>query len=136
MADHRRDARPAIALVLLRDGHPQRLAEIFLRQAEQPAILHPPSVEALDEARAYLAHPVLGSRLRECAAALTGLDGTDPVAVFGPVDAQKLRSSMTLFAAAAPDELVFSRVLDRFCAGRPDPATTRLLDEGAPPAPG
>ena len=66
------------------------------------------ALDGLDEARAYLDHPVLGPRLRECAAALAALPGTDPVAVMGPVDALKLRSSMTLFARAAPDEPVFA----------------------------
>ncbi len=85
------------------------------------------AVSGLDEARAYLAHPVLGPRLRECAAALTRLDTADPVAVFGPVDAQKLRSSMTLFASAAPDEPLFGRVLDQYFGGTPDDATTSRL---------
>ena len=84
------------------------------------------AVSGLDEARAYLAHPVLGPRLRECAAALTGLPGTDPVAVLGPVDAAKLRSSMTLFAHAS-GEPVFRAVLDRFFAGWEDDATTGRL---------
>ncbi|MEU2348706.1 DUF1810 domain-containing protein [Modestobacter sp. NPDC049651] len=84
------------------------------------------AVQGADEARAYLAHPVLGPRLRECAAALTALPGTDPVAVLGPVDAQKLRSSMTLFAHVSP-EPAFRAVLDRFFAGEEDPATTGLL---------
>ncbi|MBY3555140.1 DUF1810 domain-containing protein [Modestobacter lapidis] len=85
------------------------------------------AISGLAEARAYLAHPVLGPRLRECAAALTELDTTDPVAVFGPVDGQKLRSSMTLFAAAAPDEPVFRQVLDHYFAGQLDEATTSRL---------
>ena len=85
------------------------------------------AISGLDEARAYLAHPVLGPRLRECAAALTGLDGSDPVAVLGGVDAQKLRSSMTLFEAAASDEPVFGQVLEQYFAGARDDATlTRL----------
>jgi uncharacterized protein (DUF1810 family) len=81
----------------------------------------------LDEARAYAAHPVLGARLRECCEALLGQPDADPVAVLGPVDAMKLRSSMTLFAAAAPDEPVYRAVLDRFHGGEDDPATVRLL---------
>ncbi len=85
------------------------------------------AVSGLAEARAYLAHPVLGPRLRDCAVALAELDGTDPVAVFGPVDAQKLRSSMTLFAAAAPDEPVFGAVLEQYFGGTPDEATTSRL---------
>ena len=85
------------------------------------------AISGLAEARAYLAQPVLGPRLRECAAALAELDTADPVAVLGGVDAQKLRSSMTLFAAVAPDEPVFTRVLDHYFGGAEDPGTTRLL---------
>ena len=79
------------------------------------------------EARAYAAHPVLGARLRECAGLLADLPGSDPVAVLGPVDALKLRSSMTLFARAAPDEPVFQQVLDQYFGGEHDPETTRRL---------
>ena len=81
----------------------------------------------LDEARAYLAHPLLGRRLVECARALTALDTADPVEVFGDVDAQKLQSSMTLFALAAPDEPVFRAVLDHWFDGTEDDATTSRL---------
>jgi uncharacterized protein (DUF1810 family) len=85
------------------------------------------AITDLDEARAYLAHPVLGPRLRECATALVGLDATDPVVVLGSIDAVKLRSSMTLFAHADPDEPLFGAVLDRYYAGAEDPATLPLL---------
>jgi len=85
------------------------------------------ALDGLAEAQAYLAHPVLGPRLRECAAVLAGLDGTDPVAVMGAVDALKLCSSMTLFARADPGEPVFAAVLDRFFDGQEDPATTSRL---------
>ena len=85
------------------------------------------ALAGLDEARAYLAHPVLGTRLRECAQALLDLPGSDPVAVLGGTDAQKLQSSMTLFAAADPDEPVFPAVLDRYFAGRRDAATLDRL---------
>jgi uncharacterized protein (DUF1810 family) len=85
------------------------------------------AIADLEEARAYLAHPVLGPRLRECAAALAGLDGTDPVAVLGDIDATKLRSSMTLFAHADPDEPLFGTVLDKYYAGQEDDATLALL---------
>jgi uncharacterized protein (DUF1810 family) len=85
------------------------------------------AISGLPEARAYLAHPELGRRLVECARALTELGTADPVAVFGPVDAQKLRSSMTLFAAAAPDQPEFRDVLDRYFGGAPDEATTSRL---------
>jgi uncharacterized protein (DUF1810 family) len=85
------------------------------------------AVGSLAEAQAYLAHPVLGARLRECAAVLTGLAGSRSAEdVFGGVDALKLRSSMTLFARAAPTEPVFAAVLERYFPG-PDPVTERLL---------
>jgi uncharacterized protein (DUF1810 family) len=85
------------------------------------------AVSGLAEARAYLAHPVLGPRLVEAARALTGLTGGDAARVLGPVDALKLRSSMTLFAAADPGQPVFAQVLDQYFAGEPDEATTRRL---------
>ncbi len=78
----------------------------------------------LDEARDYVAHPVLGRRLVECARALTALDTADPVEVFGEVDAQKLQSSMTLFTLAAPDQPVFREVLDHYFGGALDEGTT------------
>ncbi len=81
------------------------------------------AVADLEEAVAYLRHPVLGPRLRECAGALTALSGSDPVAVLGPVDARKLRSSMTLFECADPDEPVFRAVLDQYFGGMADDAT-------------
>ncbi len=79
------------------------------------------------EAEAYLAHPVLGPRLLACAQALLDLEGDDPVAVLGSIDAQKLRSSMTLFHAVAPDEPRFRAVLDRYYGGGTDEATLRRL---------
>ncbi len=85
------------------------------------------AVSGLAEAEAYLAHPVLGPRLRECARALTGLADADAEDVLGPVDAQKLRSSMTLFARAASDEPVFRDVLERYFGGEEDAETTRRL---------
>ena len=87
------------------------------------------AIASLDEARAYLAHPVLGRRLGECAAALLEL-GPDATAesVFGSIDARKLRSSMTLFARAAAADDRFGRVLDRYFGGTPDPLTLELLD--------
>jgi uncharacterized protein (DUF1810 family) len=80
-----------------------------------------------EEARDYLEHPVLGARLRECAQALLDLDTGSAREIFGEVDALKLRSSMTLFARAAPAERVFQRVLDRYFDGRPDEATVERL---------
>lgn len=83
------------------------------------------------EAAAYLAHPVLGPRLLQCCRALLDLPTGDAEAVLGGIDALKLRSSMTLFAAAAADEPVFTDVLDRFFDGRPDQRTLQLLEGGA-----
>ena len=85
------------------------------------------AIESLDEARAYLAHPVLGPRLRECAKAMLGHKGSSAERILGVIDAMKLRSSMTLFLRAAPDEPVFDRVLERYYGGKADPATDELL---------
>ena len=85
------------------------------------------AIFGLEQARAYVAHPVLGPRLVECARALTGLEETDPVRVFGPVDAQKLQSSMTLFACAVPELPVFREVLDQYFGGVLDEGTTSRL---------
>ena len=85
------------------------------------------AITGMPEAEAYLAHPVLGPRLVECARALTELPGTDPDEVFGPVDAQKLRSSMTLFAHAAPEQAEFRQVLDQYFGGEADQETIRRL---------
>ena len=86
------------------------------------------AIGSLGEARAYLAHPLLGGRLRELAAILLELDGPPPpAAVFGNIDAAKLRSSMTLFARADPGERSFAAVLDRYFAGERDRETERLL---------
>ena len=85
------------------------------------------AIGGLDEAKAYLAHPVLGPRLVEAAEALTGPGTTDPVAVLGGIDAMKLRSSMTLFSRADPDQPVFRAVLDRCFGGEEDPATLSRL---------
>jgi uncharacterized protein (DUF1810 family) len=89
-------------------------------------------IASLDEARAFLAHPVLGSRLRECARALLATTGRTAPEILGPMDAVKLRSSMTLFHRAAPDDPVFGAVLDRFYGGLADDVTDALL--GSPSA--
>ena len=86
------------------------------------------AIEDLQEARDYLAHPVLGPRLRECAQALLDLGHGDPQLVLGGIDALKLRSSMTLFDRAG-EEPVFRAVLDRFYDGEDDPETLRRLNE-------
>jgi uncharacterized protein (DUF1810 family) len=84
-------------------------------------------ISSLEEARAYLAHPLLGARLREAAAVLATLNTNDATAVLGSIDAIKLRSSMTLFALAAPGEAIFQVVLERYYEGRPDPLTEARL---------
>jgi uncharacterized protein (DUF1810 family) len=88
------------------------------------------------QAQAYLDHPVLGPRLRECARVLAGLATHDAEEVLGPVDAQKLRSCMTLFAAAAPDEPVFREVLDRYFGRAGRPGHHRAPVTAPPRAPG
>lgn len=85
------------------------------------------ALSGLPEARGYLAHPVLGARLRACAQALLDGGGSDAVRVLGPVDAQKLHSSATAFTLAAPDEPLFPALLGRFFSGRQDPGTLALL---------
>lgn len=87
------------------------------------------AIRSLDEASAYLAHPVLGARLLECAGILTTLSGRTAEAIFGGIDAMKLRSSMTLFQHAAPDQPVFGSVLGQYFGGVPDPATERLISQ-------
>jgi len=85
------------------------------------------AISGLAEAKAYLAHPVLGRRLVECAAIVDGLSGRTAEQIFGGIDALKLRSSMTLFLRAAPDEPVFRQVLDQYFDGKPDPATEQRI---------
>ena len=85
------------------------------------------AITSLDEARAYLAHPVLGARLIDCAAILTGLAGRTAEQIFGEVDAMKLRSSITLFMHAARREPVFRQVLDQYFGGEPDSATENRI---------
>lgn len=85
------------------------------------------AISSLEEARRYLAHPVLGPRLEECARTLVELDAGSAQDVFGPVDAVKLRSSMTLFARAAPERALFRDVLDRYFDGLADETTDARL---------
>jgi uncharacterized protein (DUF1810 family) len=88
------------------------------------------AISSLAEAQAYLAHPVLGPRVIECARIVNGLDASSADDVFGGIDAMKLRSSMTLFARADPGNEVFQQVLDAYFAGVADEATDRLLARG------
>lgn len=86
------------------------------------------AIASLAEARAYLAHPDLGLRLRTCAAAAADLHGQTALQVFGHPDHLKLRSSMTLFELAGPQETVFGQVLDTLCAGVRDEVTLQLIN--------
>lgn len=84
-------------------------------------------IASLAEARAYLEHPVLGPRLRECTRLVQRLEGRSAEHVFGFPDVLKVRSSMTLFARAADDDDDFAAVLEKFYDGEQDPATVELL---------
>ena len=81
------------------------------------------AIASLEEARAYLAHPLLGARLRECCALLLGVEGRAIGDILGYPDDLKLGSSLTLFSLAAPDEPLFAACLDKYYGGQPDPAT-------------
>jgi uncharacterized protein (DUF1810 family) len=85
------------------------------------------AIASLDEAKAYLAHSVLGARLRECARLTLDVEGKIARDIFGSIDALKFRSSTTLFARAAPEDEAFQRCLDKYFAGAPDPATLARL---------
>ena len=88
------------------------------------------AVTSIDEARAYLRHPMLGPRLVECAEAVAGLEGRTAWQIFGGIDERKLHSSMTLFLRADPQRTVFRTVLAKYFEGLPDAATDRLLAGG------
>ncbi len=86
------------------------------------------AISGPDEAAAYLAHDILGPRLRICCETLLAIDSGGADDIFGTVDALKLRSSVTLFDAIAVEQ-TFHRVLDRYFSGEPDPATLALLEQ-------
>src|SRR5215470_14777130 len=85
------------------------------------------SIKSLDEAAAYLRHPVLGPRLSECAEAVLGIEGRSATEIFGSPDDVKLRSSATLFACVSPVGSVFERLLAKYFRGERDDATLRLV---------
>ena len=89
------------------------------------------AIASLAEAAAYLQHPQLGPRLLECAQTILVARVLSATEILGPIDAQKLQSSMTLFMRAAPQEPLFARVLDRYFAGAADRNTDRLLQSQA-----
>ena len=85
-------------------------------------------IGSLAEARAYLAHPLLGTRLRKCVEAALEHSGRPLIDIFGSPDDLKFRSSMTLFErAAGPGDPLFQAAIDHLCGGRPDPTTLELL---------
>ncbi len=89
------------------------------------------AIRSIEEARAYLAHPVLGTRLLECARAVLGVEGRTALEVLGSPDDAKLRSCATLFAYVSPPGNVFQQILDRYYQGKSDDQTLRLLNESS-----
>ena len=87
------------------------------------------SIKSIEEARAFFAHPYLGRNLREISGMLLTLASDDAYEVFSSPDDLKLRSSMTLFAEAVPDEEVFGKVLDKFYGGKKDERTIAILKD-------
>jgi uncharacterized protein (DUF1810 family) len=84
-------------------------------------------ISSLAEAKEYLAHPVLGPRLRECTRAVTAVQGRSITHIFGYPDDLKFHSSITLFSKAAPQDQVFTEALEKYFGGSLDPATLQLL---------
>ena len=104
-----------------------------LRELGRSATARRYGISSLEEARAYLAHPVLGPRLLECTGLVAAIDGRSVDEIFGWPDNLKVCSSMTLFAHAADDpdiEAEFRAVLDKFYDGQEDAATVELLNSG------
>jgi uncharacterized protein (DUF1810 family) len=86
------------------------------------------AIRSLDEARAYLEHPVLGPRLVECSAAVLALEGRTPLEIFGTIDALKFRSSLTLFTRVSARGSIFEKSLEKYYSGAPDMKTLHILD--------
>jgi uncharacterized protein (DUF1810 family) len=85
------------------------------------------AIQSLEEAQEYLAHPVLGARLRECSQAVMAVEGNTAHQIFGSPDDLKFRSCLTLFAQVAPDEPLFADLLDKYFDGEADELTLRKL---------
>jgi uncharacterized protein (DUF1810 family) len=98
-----------------------------LRGLGRSAMSHIYGISGVDEARAYLSHPILSARLTEISEALLQLNTQNPEEILGEIDARKLQSSMTLFALISENGSVFHRVLARFYNGQMDERTLRLL---------
>ena len=84
-------------------------------------------ISSTEEARAYLAHPILGPRLAECTSLVNGVEGVSIDRIFGFPDTLKFRSSMTLFAHVSPGSNVFVNALEKYYGGEPDPLTLEML---------
>ncbi len=119
------------ALKELRDGRKRTHWMWFvfpqLRGLGRSAVAHRYGLASLDEAAGYLAHPVLGPRLRECTAAVNTLQGKTVEEIFGFPDDLKFHSSMTLFHLADPGEASFEEALGKYFDGRADQGTLELL---------
>lgn len=87
------------------------------------------AIGSVAEARAYLAHPILGPRLIECAEAVLEIEHRSALEIFGSPDDMKLRSSATLFAAVSPDDSVFHQIIDKYFDGKQDARTMELMSE-------
>ncbi|PZU85624.1 MAG: DUF1810 domain-containing protein [Shinella sp.] len=85
------------------------------------------AISSLEEASAYLDHPILGPRLWECCEILMATEGLSADDIFGYPDVLKLRSSMTLFSKAAPAPNIFGGILEKYYGGEPDPGTLPLI---------
>ena len=124
---------PIYAQVLaeLRAGH-KRTHWMWFIFPQLAGLGHSPTaqlyaISSLDEARAYLAHPVLGARLRECTALVNAVEGRDVHQIFGSPDDLKFHSSVTLFARASDGERIFRDVLTKYFGSDEDQATIQLL---------
>lgn len=120
----------------LRNGHKQThwMWYVFpqLRGLGDSPTAQKYGIASLDEARAYLAHPVLGKRLRECAQLMADVNGRTAPRILGSVDAMKFHSSMTLFALASADNQVFLNCLQKYFSGEYDQATFAMLQSADP----
>jgi len=87
------------------------------------------AIKSLDEAKAYIAHPLLGKRLQECTELVMEIDGKLANEIFGYPDDLKFRSSMTLFSRAAPQIDLFQQAIDKYYDGRQDGLTNKILNE-------
>ncbi len=101
-----------------------------LRALGSSAMAQRYGIAGADEARAYLAHPILGPRLAECTRLVLETDKTEPSAIFCSPDDLKFRSSMTLFAVVSPEPGLFKAALEKFYGGKPDSKTLCLLADG------